>query len=64
VKLAIYAVLGREIRILHSGMQAAGTYSVIWDGRDSDNQQVPSGVYLYGLTAGSFELSRKMVVVR
>jgi len=64
VRLAIYDVLGREIRILQSGMKAAGTYNVIWDGRDSDNEHVPSGVYLYRLTAGSFELSRKMVVVR
>jgi hypothetical protein len=64
VRLAIYDVLGREIRILQSGMQAAGTYSVIWDGGDSDNQHVPIGVYLYRLTADYIELTRKMVVVR
>jgi hypothetical protein len=64
VKLAIYDVLGREIQVLQSGVQAAGTHRVIWDGRDSDNEHVPSGVYLYRLTAGSFELTRKIVVVR
>lgn len=64
VKVAIYDVLGREIRILHSRMQAAGTYSVIWDGRDSGNQHVPSGAYLYRLTADYIHPTRKMVVVR
>jgi len=64
VKLAIYDVLGREIRVLQGGVQAAGTYSLIWDSRDSENRLAPSGIYLYRLTAGHIELVRKMVVVR
>jgi flagellar hook assembly protein FlgD len=64
VKLAIYDVLGREIRVLQGGVQAAGTYSLIWDSRDSRGERVSSGVYYYRLIANYLELTRKMILVR
>jgi len=37
---------------------------VNWDGRDDDGRQVPSGVYVYELRAGSELSSRKMTLIR
>ena len=45
VRLTIYDVLGRQIRILVGGWQLAGTHPVIWDATDSNGQPVTSGVY-------------------
>jgi len=65
VRLAIYDVLGQEMRVLVSETQPAGWYRVMWDGRDEVGQPVSSGVYLYRLEVGEeFLQTRKMVVVR
>lgn len=50
VKLEIFDVRGRKIRMLYDGQQNAGYYSVRWNGIDAYGQSVASGVYLYKLT--------------
>jgi cyclomaltodextrinase len=59
VRLAIYDLLGREVRVLVNARQSAGTYTVSFDAAG-----LASGVYLYRLSAGSFAQTRKMVLVR
>lgn len=50
VQLRVYDILGREVARLADGHYAAGTHSVMWDGRDSRGLQMPSGVYFNRLT--------------
>ncbi len=45
VKLVVYDVLGKEIKVLVDEQKAAGSYIVKFDGSD-----VPSGVYFYRIT--------------
>jgi hypothetical protein len=64
VSLRIYDVAGRLVRALVADSRPAGTYSEIWDGHDSNGSAVASGIYFYRLTAGSFEQTRKMALMR
>ena len=64
VKLAIYNLLGQEVRLLVRRFQPAGSYAVTWDGRDAAGRQVSTGVYLYRLQAGADVVSRKMVLAK
>ena len=64
VKLAIYNLLGQEVRLLVRRFQPAGSYTVTWDGRDAAGRQVSTGVYLYRLQAGTDVVSRKMVLAK
>lgn len=64
VQLKIFNTLGQEVRTLVSFEHPAGTYSVEWDGKSDLGEDVPSGMYLYTLTAGGFKESRKMTLVR
>ena len=50
VRLAIFDLMGQEIRILVEGFQPAGQHSAIWDGRDDAGRAVSSGVYFYRLS--------------
>jgi subtilisin family serine protease len=63
VSLKIYDLSGRRIRTLVSGREKAGYREVAWDGRADGGGRVPSGVYLYRLTAGSFSAVRKLVIL-
>lgn len=62
--LRIYNVLGQEVRTLVNGVEAAGTHTVTWDGRDHRGQSVASGVYLYRLESGGLVMSRKMTLMK
>ena len=64
VELVIINVLGARVRTLVSSSQAAGEYSVVWDGRDQSGSQVSSGIYLYKMVAGGSSQTRKMVMMK
>jgi hypothetical protein len=59
VSLRVYDLLGRLVATLVDGQQAPGAYSARWDASN-----VPSGMYVYRLQAGSFSDVKKMIVVR
>ena len=64
VELTVYNILGNPVRILVDGVQPAGTYSANWDGRSKSNEVMPSGVYFYRLKIGSFEETKKMLLLK
>jgi hypothetical protein len=65
VELTIYNSLGEMVRTLINHFQAAGHYSVQWDGCNEYNQSVVSGIYFYRLRIdNSFGVIRKMVVIK
>jgi flagellar hook assembly protein FlgD len=54
VILDVYNITGQLVRRLVSGRKAAGYHKVRWDGKDNRGQSVPSGVYLYRISAVDF----------
>ena len=64
VVVAIYDILGREVRRLADAHQGVGGYTVLWDGKDEGGRSLNSGVYFYTLKAGDFSQVRKMVLLR
>ena len=49
VHVDIYDLSGRRIAQLHTAGSTAGSLQVAWDGRDSQGQVAPPGIYLYRL---------------
>lgn len=64
VRLTIYDVLGRQVRMLADGEYPAGRHELEWDGRDSDGAAVASGVYFYKLETAGQSATRKMLLVK
>jgi len=67
VRLCVYDVAGRIVRVLVDGPRDAGRHEVVWDGTDGAGVKAASGVYFCGLEApgaSSRVVSRKMVIVR
>lgn len=50
VRLAIYNLLGQEVRLLFDGIQAAGNHQSNWDGKDNQGIDLPSGLYFCRLS--------------
>jgi len=64
VRLAVYNLLGQQIRVLVEEVQGAGGYAVEWNGLDAAGQQVAGGVYFYRLEAGAQVVVRKMLFAK
>ena len=69
VVLTIYDVRGVLVRELALGYQSAGVYQSkhragYWDGRNDVGEKVSSGVYFYTLTAGDFNATRKLLIMK
>jgi hypothetical protein len=64
VTLRIYNVLGQEIRRLVHEQKAAGSHVTVWDGKNSLNETVSSGLYFYRVQAGSFVQTKKLLFVK
>ncbi|MFH1943712.1 MAG: T9SS type A sorting domain-containing protein [bacterium] len=63
VRLTVYNILGRAVKVLVDCVQEAKSYAIQWDGMDGRGRAVPSGIYLYRLDLGSVVLTRKMLLV-
>lgn len=57
VTLKVYDVLGNKVATLVSEYKSAGNYELDFDGGN-----LPSGIYLYRLTALNFSQTRKMIL--
>jgi len=64
IKLEVFDILGRLVQTILSTEIEAGTYTAIWDGKDDDGKNLPSGVYLYRLRCEEFEDTKKMTLIR
>ncbi len=64
VEIAVFDMLGRQVRTLLADQATAGRHQIIWDGRNDQGQLLTSGVYVYQMRAGDFAASKKMVLLR
>ena len=69
VTLTIYSVNGTLVRTLALGYQPAGIYqtstrAAYWNGKNEVGESVASGIYFYTLTAGDFNATRKMLIMK
>lgn len=59
VSLKIFDLLGQEVTTLVREIQSPGTYAVTFDATD-----MPSGVYVYRLSAGTSTDSKKLILLK
>ncbi len=64
VKLEIFNMLGQRISVPVNERQNAGSKHIHWIGRDSNGNEIASGVYFYRLRAGEYVQTRKMLLLK
>lgn len=64
VQVRIYNLLGQLLQVLTVRVDGAGTYEVVWDGRTSGGDEVPSGTYVYVIESDRAVLAGRLTVVR
>ena len=64
VTIAIYDVMGRNIRTFMNISQTAGYHSIHWDAKNDIGEGVAAGMYIYTIQAGEFRATKKMVLLK
>ena len=65
IRLAIYNLIGEEVRVIYSGILPDGTYTFEWDGRNENRHMMTSGIYICRLrTKAGIDLSNKMILLK
>ena len=64
VTLNIYDMNGRLVNSLINGNIESGYHSVIWNGRDLNQNAVSSGMYIYTLKNNDISISKKMILMK
>jgi len=67
VEISIYNLKGQKIKtflVNLSSKSSFGRGSIIWNGKDQNENAVSSGVYFYQLKAGRYTYSNKMILMK
>jgi len=64
VDLKVFAVDGRLVRTLYSGVVQGDRLAVVWDGTDNGGTPVTSGVYFYRAASNVGTVAGKMLLMR
>jgi hypothetical protein len=69
VTIKIYNVQGQLVRTLNLGRREAGFYvskenAAYWNGRNDSGEQIASGIYFYQIKAGTFDATKRLVILK
>ncbi|MCI0698713.1 T9SS type A sorting domain-containing protein [candidate division KSB1 bacterium] len=64
LRVQIYDLTGRVVRVLHEGRQNAGVHTLVWNGVDAAGHPVSAGFYFVVLEAENRRLTQKVVVIK
>lgn len=64
INLAIYNIKGQKVKQLVNEELSAGQHSIEWNGKDSSNRKVSSGIYFYKLSSDFDTEMKKMLLLK
>ncbi len=64
VKIAVYDILGRQVKVLYNAVAPAGSHTISWDATNEAGTPLGSGIYFYQLQSENVTLSKKMILVK
>ena len=62
--LTVYNMVGQKVRVLVDERRKAGHYSVSWDAKDEDGNQVGNGIYFYQISTNKTRSTRKALLLK
>jgi hypothetical protein len=63
ISIRIYNSAGKLVRTLKQGIENAGYYRIVWDGRDNKGKKVNYGIYYCRMNATEFKAMKKLIKV-
>ena len=64
LNISIYDMMGKMINNIVNQHQNPGHFSVVWDGKNTNGENVAAGLYIYMIDAGEFRQTKKMILLK
>ncbi len=64
IQLTIHDVCGMKVRTLVDKIHDAGSFSIIWDGKDDHGQSLAAGVYFGSIETGKRTVTNKLILIK
>ena len=69
VKLTVFDILGREVKVLVNEKKNTGKYFIDWKGENSNGEKVSSGIYFYKMEVrenkgGFYSQTKKLIIIK
>ena len=64
INMSVHNIMGQKVAILADREIEAGSYSIVWDGKDDNQKSLSSGVYFYRMVTDEFVQTRKLLLLR
>jgi len=64
VNIKIYNVKGELVHQIYELGKNKGNHSVVWNGKDKNNNACGSGVYFFQLQAGKYQMTKKALLMK
>jgi len=64
IQLEIYNVKGQKVKTLLNEEMEVGNHSIIWEGKDDENNKVSSGMYFYKISVNGKHKAKKMIMLK
>ena len=64
VKVVVYDILGRQVKLLYNSMAPAGNHTIRWDATNEAGSPLGSGIYFYQLRSENVSLTKKMILLK
>ena len=63
-QLDIYNVKGQKVKTLLNKEMEDGSHSIVWNGKNSDDKKVSSGMYFYKISVNGTYKTKKMLMLK
>jgi len=64
VELTVFNIKGQKVKTLVDERKQPGYHSIVWDGKDSNNREMNSGIYFYKINTGKYSSAKKMILMK
>lgn len=64
VKIVIYDILGRRVKVLIDKTEEPGYKSIIWDATNDYGVPIASGLYFYRIETKNFQKTKKLLLIK
>jgi len=64
IKIKVYTISGELVKTLMDGQSDMGVWKTVWDGRNTGNRVVASGIYILHIESPGFNEVKKLAVVK
>jgi len=64
VRVDVFNLKGQKVKTLLNKVMNEGEHEIVWNGKDSNNKSVSSGIYFYKMSASRYSNVKKMILLK